>query len=167
MRRIVWLALAPVVWWLVGSCCGSGEPPCTNQAECGAVGQAICEAGACSALEATGDVKFVLGLELSLYHDIARATYSVFHGFDVLGEVVTPGRFELSDTGRVTVLQALSLAGGLDRFAAKDRIQVRRAGANGESVMIFDYEAVERGNAVELIELRDGDVVVVPERGLF
>ena len=68
--------------------------------------------------------------------------------------------------GRISV----PLAGGLDRFAATKRIQLRRTDpATGqERLYIFNYNAVERGGAIEsMITLREGDVVLVPERHLF
>ena len=84
----------------------------------------------------------------------------------VIGEVANPGRYEFND--KVNVLQALSLAGGLGVFAAKDRIQVRRHVNQSEVVEIFDYSVIEDGElAVAEIPLSDGDVIVVPERGLF
>ncbi len=84
----------------------------------------------------------------------------------VIGQVGSPGRFEVD--GPVDVLQALALAGGPGIFAAKSRIQIRRrTEAGGETVTLFDYTAVEEGIGVELQVIDDGDVVVVPERGLF
>lgn len=86
----------------------------------------------------------------------------------VLGEVGDPGRFEYEYEKPVNVLQALSMAGGLDIFAAAQRIQVRRRVDGVEEIIYFNYEAVEEGGAIdELVVLGEGDVVVVPERGLF
>lgn len=84
----------------------------------------------------------------------------------VLGAVASPGRIDLKES--VDVLQALAIAGGVTPFAAKRRIQVRRAGRDGPSLMVFDYGLVEEGAVpVEAPMLRAGDVIVVPERGLF
>ncbi len=82
------------------------------------------------------------------------------------GEVNRPGALEL--TQRTTVLQAIARAGGLGQFAAKRRLQIRRR-IGGEEVLIpFNYRDVEVGrDLVDNIYLRAGDVVVVPERGLF
>ena len=86
----------------------------------------------------------------------------------VVGQVAQPGAHEI-ESG-TTLLQALSLAGGLDRFAATKRIQLRRAdpSTGQERLYIFNYNAVERGGAIQsMITLREGDVIVVPERRLF
>lgn len=86
----------------------------------------------------------------------------------VLGRVGSPGLREVEPG--TTLLQAVALAGGLDRFAATKRIQLRRTDpqTGQERLFIFNYRAVERGGAIEsMITLREGDVVLVPERRLF
>ena len=67
------------------------------------------------------------------------------------------------------MLQAIALAGGLDRFAATKRIQLRRSDSTGqERLYLFNFKAVERGGAIQsMITLREGDVIIVPERRLF
>ena len=88
--------------------------------------------------------------------------------FYVLGEVARPGRFTFNEETPVTVLQALSLAGGLDVFAARKRVQIRRYADNVETLQLFDYDAVESGEGLlPPLFIEDGDVIVVPESGLF
>jgi polysaccharide export outer membrane protein len=85
----------------------------------------------------------------------------------VLGRVAQPGAREV-EIG-TNLLQAVALAGGLDRFAATKRIQLRRRASDGqEQIFLFNYKAVERGGAIEsMITMREGDVILVPERRLF
>jgi polysaccharide export outer membrane protein len=86
----------------------------------------------------------------------------------VLGRVGDPGEKEV-EIG-TTLLQAVALAGGLDPFAATKRIQLRRRDAKTgqEQLFVFNYKAVERGAAIQsMITLREGDVILVPERRLF
>ena len=86
----------------------------------------------------------------------------------VLGQVGDPGQREVEQG--TTLLQAIALAGGLDRFAATKRIQLRRSDpATGqERLFIFNFKAVEAGGAIQsMITLREGDVIIVPERHLF
>ena len=88
--------------------------------------------------------------------------------FYVLGEVARPGRFTFNEETPVTVLQALSPAGGLDVFAARKRVQIRRYADNVETLQLFDYDAVESGEGLlPPLFIEDGDVIVVPESGLF
>ena len=88
----------------------------------------------------------------------------------VLGEVAKPGRYEYEAEEPITVVQALSLAGGLGPFAARARIQVREVEGDIETLRLFDYADFEDGLLAtphDLADLRDGAVIVVPERGLF
>lgn len=91
-------------------------------------------------------------------------TFPIF----VLGRVGDPGVREV-EIG-TTMLQAVALAGGFDRFAATKRIQLRRMDptTGQERLFVFNYKAVERGAAIQsMITLREGDVLLVPERRLF
>ncbi len=84
-----------------------------------------------------------------------------------LGEIASPGLKQIENG--TTLLQAISIAGGLGTFAAEKRIQVRRRMASGkEQVYTFNYAAVQRGDTV-LSDFRvaEGDVILVPERRLF
>lgn len=85
----------------------------------------------------------------------------------VVGQVKQPGTFAY-DT-QLDVMQALSLAGGLTPFASKSKIKIlRRDHAGTQTAILFDYSQVEDGEQLEKnILLRGGDVVVVPQAGLF
>lgn len=79
----------------------------------------------------------------------------------VLGEVPRPGAFALLP--HMTVLQALSTAGGLSQFAKVSGVYVLRT-ENGRQVTLpFNYKEVVRGKrADQNIELKPGDTIVVP-----
>jgi polysaccharide export outer membrane protein len=85
----------------------------------------------------------------------------------ITGEVIRPGSYVVRQP--TTLMQAIALAGGIGPFAAKSRIQVRRRGTGGdETIFMFNYRAYEAGADLEgNIKLRAGDVIMVPERGLF
>jgi polysaccharide biosynthesis/export protein len=79
----------------------------------------------------------------------------------VLGQVTTPGEFR--PRGAVTVLQALSLAGGLTRFSKPDDIVIVRRDRRGERRIPFNQsEVVEGGHLEQNIQLRTGDTIIVP-----
>jgi polysaccharide export outer membrane protein len=85
----------------------------------------------------------------------------------VVGQVKQPGTFAY-DT-QLDVMQALSLAGGLTPFASKSKIKILRRDQTGtQTAILFDYSDVEDGEHLDKnILLRGGDVVVVPQAGLF
>lgn len=82
-----------------------------------------------------------------------------------MGEFNTQGRLDV-DKG-TTLLQFLAETGGLTRFAAVKRIQLRRSEGGVEKIYRYNYKAVQAGAAAPSIVLREGDVIVAPERRLF
>jgi polysaccharide export outer membrane protein len=84
----------------------------------------------------------------------------------ITGEVLRPGPFVMRD--RLNVMQAIAVAGGFSPFAAKQRIQLRRKIDGVESIFVFNYNDFFAGRNFENnISLRAGDIIIVPERGLF
>ena len=84
-----------------------------------------------------------------------------------LGEVNNPGLQAV--TPGTTLLQAVAISGGVSRFAAVKRIQLRRTNPSTgvQNVTILNYKALANGAVTTDIELKDGDVILVPERRLF
>jgi polysaccharide export outer membrane protein len=79
----------------------------------------------------------------------------------VLGKVPKPG--PLIMTGPVTVLQALSMAGGLDKFADEGSIKVVRSIAGDQKILSVAYKDLISGRdmATNLL-LKAGDTLIVP-----
>lgn len=114
-------------------------------------------------------------LAASLAEFIAAPNVSVIvreiHSFKVavIGEVKTPGRFELK--GRATVLDLLALAGGPTEYAARGRIVVLRREPNGTRQIPFPYDKLteknepataSKSNGQHNFCVQPGDVVLVP-----
>jgi polysaccharide export outer membrane protein len=79
----------------------------------------------------------------------------------VIGRVNSPGRFVLN--ANVNVLQALSIAGGLNPFAKRSKIKIFRKQGDQTKVFPFNYDEVVDGvNLGQNITLQRGDVIVVP-----
>ncbi len=79
----------------------------------------------------------------------------------VLGEVNRPGPFSMYPD--MTVLQALSAAGGFTQFAKLTGIYVLRNEKGRQVTLPFNYKEVVRGQrAQENILLKPGDTIVVP-----
>jgi polysaccharide export outer membrane protein len=76
----------------------------------------------------------------------------------VIGEVARPGAFPLR--GNLTVLQALSLAGGLSEFADKRNIHVLRSESG--AYYRVTYEELISGKEGGDFVLRAGDTIHVP-----
>jgi polysaccharide export outer membrane protein len=84
----------------------------------------------------------------------------------ITGEVLKPGSYPIRQA--TTLVQALSVAGGLGPYAAKQRIQIHRGSGADETIFHFDYKAYEAGLSLNSnIPLQAGDVIIVPERGIL
>lgn len=80
--------------------------------------------------------------------------------FSVIGYVNRPGTFPMR--GDVTILQALSMAGGFTPFASPSKIKlVRNAGGRQEVRVVDYYDLIEKGGKGNIL-LKPGDAIVVP-----
>jgi polysaccharide export outer membrane protein len=83
----------------------------------------------------------------------------------ITGQVGRPGSYPIGD--RMTVMQLISLAGGLSEYAKKKDIVILREGgarpAGKPATFRFNYEdVVKLKNLASNIDLRPGDTVIVP-----
>ncbi len=79
----------------------------------------------------------------------------------VVGKVLKPGEFLVNRN--IDVMQALSMAGGLNPFAAGNEIIILRRVGGVQKSISFHYEGVVNGkDLAQNIVLKPGDVVVVP-----
>jgi polysaccharide export outer membrane protein len=78
----------------------------------------------------------------------------------VTGEVANPGAYPLR--GRVSLVQAIALAGGFTEFADSDGILVIRPGEKDTKIPV-SYSSIMEAEASEAdLVLRPGDTIVVP-----
>ncbi len=79
----------------------------------------------------------------------------------VIGKIQNPGGIVVEKA--ITVLQALTLAGGFQDFANESDISIVRTLGRDHLVFEFNYKDVIKGKKAEQnVMLRSGDVVVVP-----
>ncbi len=89
-------------------------------------------------------------------------SYSVF----VLGEVAKPGKYQLKSY--ITVLQAISTAGGFTPYARRNKLQILRVTENSDHIrrevhIPLQYDDLVAGSGEPgNIVLHSGDTVVVP-----
>lgn len=82
----------------------------------------------------------------------------------VSGEVKNPGSFPFNRD--MTVLKAVTLAGGFTQWAKKDHVDILREKDGRPAVITVDVSRVEKGKAEDLA-LEPNDHVVVKERKFF
>lgn len=79
----------------------------------------------------------------------------------VTGMVGKPGPYPL--TGPTTVMQLLSMAGGVHEFAKAKNIRILRWENGRELALRFNYHDVTKGkNLRQNVELKPGDTIIVP-----
>ena len=79
----------------------------------------------------------------------------------VMGEVARPGAFPMLPN--MTILQALSTAGGFSQYAKLSGIYLLRTERGAQVTLPFNYREVIRGRRPEQnITLKPGDTIVVP-----
>jgi polysaccharide export outer membrane protein len=83
------------------------------------------------------------------------------NNFFIIGKVKRPGRFAM--TRPTDVMQALSLAGGLNPYAKPESIQILRRVGKKQQIIDFNYSRIADGKSLETnILLQSGDTIVVP-----
>jgi polysaccharide export outer membrane protein len=88
------------------------------------------------------------------------------HTVNVIGQVNKPGEIVIGR--RMTVMQALSQAGGLTPFAKQSGIKVIRHGEAEDTSIPIPYSDIASGEDLDKdIMLEPGDVIVVPTSSLF
>ena len=90
---------------------------------------------------------------------ISSASRNVY----VLGSVARPGPYPM--TGKMTLINALALAGGTTKLADESRVQITRKTDKNQTLVVVNANDVRRGSMAD-IELIPGDVVFVPESPL-
>jgi polysaccharide export outer membrane protein len=81
----------------------------------------------------------------------------------VNGAVKTPGVFRIKRSDPVTVLRAVTIAGGVNDRGTGRRVKVLRTGADGTARTIpVDLKRIQKGKEPDLV-LQNNDVVIVPE----
>ena len=86
----------------------------------------------------------------------------------VLGAVNKSGSVDLLLDHHLTVSMAVAAAGSYTKFASTGGIQVLRRGPKGaQRTFAVDLDAVLEGRMDLDVVLEPGDVVWVPERGIF
>ena len=82
----------------------------------------------------------------------------------VIGEVNTPGKFDMPDGKSMTLLEAIAMAGGFTEDAEVNKTKVIRVkGEKKKTIQVRVKDITERGEKDKDIVLENDDVVVVPE----
>lgn len=88
------------------------------------------------------------------------------HTVNVIGQVAKPG--EIIINRHMGVMEALSQVGGLTPYASTSSITVLRYVNGKKEAITYPYDDISRGKKMDKdIDLKPGDVIVVPTAGLL
>jgi polysaccharide export outer membrane protein len=83
--------------------------------------------------------------------------------FYIIGQVVRPGSYSITDK-EVTLIEAISIAGGFTRIAARNRTRIIRVEDGIEKIIEIKVDAITKaGKKIQDVSIKPGDVIVVPE----
>lgn len=113
------------------------------------------------------DLIAALTKAISTYYEAPQVTVNVLDVQNqkvmVVGEVTTPSVLQL--TSEMTILEALTLAGGLNQYARTSNVLLIRGGIDKPALYTVDVHAlITEGKMDQLVYLQRGDIVVVPTR---
>jgi polysaccharide export outer membrane protein len=94
-----------------------------------------------------------------LVRDVKQGEEQVF----VTGKVRTPGSYRFSTRQGISFLQAIILAGGLDKYAKPEGAALLRRTATGRETIPVDLKRILAGELERDLPLQTGDVVFIPE----
>jgi len=79
----------------------------------------------------------------------------------VLGDVGRPGGYVMQNSGRISLLQVVAMAQGVNRTAARKHTRLLRKTASGVDETILDLKRVLEGGAADA-DLQPEDIVYIP-----
>jgi polysaccharide export outer membrane protein len=84
---------------------------------------------------------------------------------NVIGAINSPGAVPFPQEEGLTLLDAITRAGGFNRLADRRRVRLTRTGPDGEAInFIINADEIIQGNTRETWPLQRDDVIFVPER---
>jgi len=84
--------------------------------------------------------------------------------FTILGQIQKPGAYDMEGNSKVTLLQAIGMAGGYTKIADPSNVTVKRKEGSGDKVLKFNAKRMARGtDESSSFVIKSGDVISVGE----
>ena len=83
--------------------------------------------------------------------------------FTVLGQVQRAGSFDIPEREKITLLDAIAMAGGYTRIADPSKVTLRRKTEGRETVLRLNAKAMARDGNVAPVEIQPGDIITIGE----
>jgi polysaccharide biosynthesis/export protein len=83
--------------------------------------------------------------------------------FYIIGEVKTPGSYTFTKKD-ISIVEAISMAGGFTRIAARNKTRIVRIEKGVERIYNVNVDAITKaGRMIEAVTIKPNDLIVVPE----
>lgn len=83
--------------------------------------------------------------------------------FYIIGEVKNPGSYAFTKKD-ITIVEAISMAGGFTHIAARNRTRIVRVDKGKEKIYDVNMDAITRsGKMIQALPIKPNDLIVVPE----
>lgn len=83
--------------------------------------------------------------------------------FTVLGQVQKPGSYDIPEREKITLLDAIAMAGGYTRIADPGKVTLRRKVGAEEGVLRLNAKTMARDDRVAPVEIKPGDIITIGE----
>ena len=94
---------------------------------------------------------------------VSISTYNKQH-FTVLGQVGTPGTYDIPEEQTIDILGAVARAGGFTRLAQPSKVTVRRAVGDREEAVTVNVERMMKDKNSPRFVIHANDTISIPER---
>ena len=83
--------------------------------------------------------------------------------FYIIGEVKNPGSYAFTKKN-ITIVEAISMAGGFTHIAARNRTRIVRVEKGKEKIFDINMDAITKsGKMIQAVSIKPNDLIVVPE----
>ena len=83
--------------------------------------------------------------------------------FYIMGEVKTPGSYAFNKKD-ITIIEAISMAGGFTPIAARNKTRIVRIEDGREKIYDVNVDAITKsGKMIQAVHIKPNDLIVVPE----
>ncbi len=83
--------------------------------------------------------------------------------FYIIGEVKNPGSYSFNKKD-ITIVEAISMAGGFTRIAARNKTRIVRVENGAEKIYDINVDAItSAGKMIQAVPIKPNDLIVVPE----
>ena len=83
--------------------------------------------------------------------------------FSIIGQVQKPGSYDIPDESKITLLDAIAMAGGFTRIANQSDITVKRISQGQETIYRLNASRMAKAEGSKAFKVEEGDTIYIKE----